>query len=111
VSDTNGTQSDWYKWTAACLAALLIGLIPFFVAQARYVKKSDVDQATGTVATSLRESINALTAEVDAISARSSQNEADIAQINAQIVDLTDRIDQLRILLQLQYPNPIGRIK
>lgn len=85
---SNGA-SAWWKWTAAILAALFIGLLPYVWASSQYVTHTDLNAAVSSLEVKIEES------RQQVIAAQSS-NAVEIAKLQAQIVDLIDRIEQLR---------------
>ena len=79
------------------MAALLVGLTPFFVSQARYQRKSEAEASAAQIVAEIHASEDAINAKIDKILEQVVQNTADIEAFKAQIVDLIDRIEQLRV--------------
>jgi len=71
-------HGDWWKWTAALLAAVLVGLLPYVFASANFVSDDDLDDSQTVIRQELLE------------------QKVAIAKLNAQMTDLIDRIEQLR---------------
>jgi uncharacterized protein YpmS len=82
-------RSDWWKWTAAILGALVIGLLPYIFASSQYVTQDELDLATQQVEVKIDQ------ARQQIIAAQSTDS-VEIAKLQAQMVDLIDRIEQLR---------------
>lgn len=83
---------DWWKWTAAILAAMILGLLPYIYTSSQFVKQDDLEHAVQV----LEEQVQSKTGEILSAGITS---RVEIAKLQAQIDDLIDRIEQLRALL------------